>query len=249
MLSLKLKFKQKLNQKLTHEWQKLFGRKPKELAGSRKESHRLGRKIAAKKAIARAGAATLTAFTLLSCGPMPGSNPMTTPPTTSGFRQGNQTFTNDYTSLSPQKIAALMGTYDLALTRQTYDYMGGTINTQMTASMQLTHMTQPGASISSWGALKFSVTEGMTVVDEFQSYIGIDVSNLYGYAFFATPIISHPEFIQSNFALLIGLRLNGAGQVDPTQSMVYIMDCGFSQTSVCSNPVSGLKVQAILRKR
>lgn len=100
--------------------------------------------------------------------------------------------------------------------------------------------------------LKFDVTHPQYGPIHFEQFMGLGYNGFAGmYWGFSSSPINAPAVSSRKFAIELILALRNSTTFDPTQSAIYIKDCGFSQgaSSICSNNASDVIFNRDLRKR
>ncbi|OFZ21247.1 MAG: hypothetical protein A2X94_07245 [Bdellovibrionales bacterium GWB1_55_8] len=139
---------------------------------------------------------------------------------------------SDLYQIPATTTSALLGTYSGTLVKQAPD---GQLSEQpfsivlRTVSLSAQQPPYAVAHFNSVGALGSFA---------FDSYLNIGLAGFpangvtaYG---FSTAAQNIPELLDTPFTLHLILSLRN-GQFDPTQSAIFIKDCGFSQGAACSN--------------
>jgi hypothetical protein len=131
-------------------------------------------------------------------------------------------------SLSASVVDALAGTYTATLAARTE--AGSLVEQPMQFAIRKVVAAQTGerwlyAVVTSSGPLG-SI--------QFETFLGLGLSGLYNTYSLSTPTLSLPSLSSNALAFQLVLRMNASGtQVDPTQSGIFVKDCGFAQYLGC----------------
>jgi len=132
-------------------------------------------------------------------------------------------------SLSISLIDILSGSYSTTLVGRNAS-TGATSTQPMTVTIRKVTAAQTGEA---WLYGVFSSSGPLGTVS-FETFLGLGLSGLYNTYSLTTPALSLSGLSSSALSFELVLRLNsGATKVDPTQSGIFVKDCGFAQYLGC----------------
>ncbi|MEK6578678.1 MAG: hypothetical protein AABZ55_05575 [Bdellovibrionota bacterium] len=147
--------------------------------------------------------------------------------------------TMDY--LSPYIQTAIIGTYDGTMWKEdaNFNLVSVPFTIQLSRAQTQGTTAVPGApvgtSYGSYAYLNFQSQGVDGVPISFQSCLNLDWGVGMGTSYsFTTSTLSNPAMSSTYFQLAITLGINGS-QFDPAQSLIRILDCGFSQSGYCGS--------------
>ncbi len=140
-------------------------------------------------------------------------------------------------------LTALQGTYGGTLSKRLEN---GSVASQP-YTIQLAQPVVQGSSGQQYLYLKFDSSGPIGQGIHFEAFLGVAPSGFAGYYNFSTNSATIPEFASYAVSFELILSLTSQNQFNPTQSAIFIKDCGFNYG--CSNIAQDVWFERDLVKR